>query len=105
MNRERETRETRETRERNAKACKQVMVGLSFTSNWLRHRAQRSQIRLQIRSFFTVQIELVGAKLQTVNIRDLMTRNANFFHSGDDPFTSGYLGVFFGKLYKAQSAE
>ena len=36
------------------------------------HRAQRSQIGLQIRPIFTVQIDLVGAKLQTFNIRDMM---------------------------------
>ena len=56
--------------------------------------AQRSQIRQQIRSIFTVQIDLVGAKLQMFNIRDLMTRNAILFHLGDDPFTPGGLGVF-----------
>ena len=65
------------------------------------HRAQRSQIRQQIRSIFTVQIDLVGAKLraklQMFNIRDLMTPNAILFHLGDDPFTLGGLGVFFGK--------
>ena len=58
-------------------------------------RAKRSQIRQQIRSIFTVQIDLVGAKLQMFNIRDLMTRNAILFHLGDDPFTPGGLGVFF----------
>ena len=29
------------------------------------------------------------------NIRDLTTRNAILFHSGDDPFTPGGLGVSF----------
>ena len=61
------------------------------------HREQRSQIRQQIRSIFTAQIDLVGAKLQMFNIHDLMTRNAILFHLGDDPFTPGGLGVFFGK--------
>ena len=61
------------------------------------HRAKRSQIRQQIRSIFTVQIDLVGAKLQMFNIRDLMTRNAILFHLGDDPFTPGGLRVFLGK--------
>ena len=56
------------------------------------HRAQRSQIRQQIRSIFTVQIDLVGAKLQVFNIRDLMTRNAILFHLGDDPFPQAALG-------------
>ena len=72
------------------------------------HRAQRSQIRQQIRSIFTVQIDLVGAKLQMFNIRDLITRNAIWFHLGDDPFTPGGLGVFFGKRSfpnEARSAE
>ena len=44
------------------------------------------------------QIDLVGAKLQTVI--DLMTGNAILFHSGGDPFTPGGLGVFFGKFPK-----
>ena len=57
------------------------------------HRAERSQIRQQIRSIFTVQVDLVGEKLQMFNIRDLMTRNAILFHLGDDPFTPGGLGV------------
>ena len=59
------------------------------------HRAQRSQNRLQIWSFFTVKIDLVGAKSQTFNIRDLISRKAIWFHSGDDPFTPGGLRVFF----------
>ena len=45
--------------------------------------------------FFPAQINLVGEQLQTFNKRDLMTLNAILFHSGDDPFTPGGLGVFF----------
>ena len=40
---------------------------------------QRSQIRRQIRSIFTIQSNLVGAKLQLFNIHDLMMRNAICF--------------------------
>ena len=47
--------------------------------------------------FLPVQIDLVGVKLQMFNLRDLMTRNAILFHLGNDPFTPGGLGVFFGK--------
>ena len=62
------------------------------------HRAQRSQIRLQIRSFLTVQIDPVGAKLQMTQmsfiIRDLMTPDAILFYSSDDLFTPGGVGLF-----------
>ena len=62
-------------------------VQLAIYKMWYSHRAQRSQIGLQNRPICTVQIDHVGAKLQTFNIRDMMMRNAILFHSGDDPFT------------------
>ena len=78
-------------------SCDTVYCAAECGCNVRPHRAQRSQIRPEIRSIFTVQIDLVGAKLEMFNIRDLMTGNAIFFHLGDDPFTPGGLGVFFGK--------
>ena len=53
---------------------------------------QRSQIRLQIQGILAIHIDLVGAQLQMVNIRDLTTCNAILFHSGNDPFTPCSLG-------------
>ena len=44
-----------------------------------------------------LQIDLAGTKLKISNIRKLTKRDATLFHSGDDPFTPGGFGVFFGK--------
>ena len=48
-----------EAREQREKRC---ISGILYF-RYLNHRAQRSQIRLQIRPIFTVQIDPVGTKL------------------------------------------